>query len=122
MAIQCPKCGKMHDVVRLEEGAQLKCACGFKLDSSLIQSADDFLRYCESREEIIHAKEIQHDAQLICQMILNPECAEVDIEIAKEQLEEKVKKLFPDKINTYKMIYESRFDRLWEQFRSQEGA
>ena len=121
MAIRCPKCGVIHDAARLEESSQLKCSCGFNLDLSFIDSADDFLRYCESREEMVHAKEIQQDAQLICQMILNHECPDVDIEIAKEQLESKVKKLFPDKVHTYRMIYESRFNRPWEQFRSQEG-
>ncbi len=120
MAIRCPKCGAKHDVARLEEGSFLKCQCGFKLDISLIESADDFIRYCEGREELERAKEIQQDAQIICQMILNEECPAIDIEIAKEQLEEKVKTFFPDKMTTYKMIYDSRFNRLWQQFR-QEG-
>lgn len=121
MAIRCPKCGAKHDVIELEEGTSLKCRCGFKLDLSLIKTPDDFLRYCEGREELERAKEIQRDAQIICQMILNEECPEVDIEIAKEQLEEKVKQFFPEKMNTYRMIYDSRFNRLWQQFRTQGG-
>lgn len=118
MPIRCPKCGKEHDVAKLDEG-KLKCRCGFFLDFSLIETADDFLRYCEGREEQERAKEIQRDAQKICQMILNDECQAVDIEIAKGKLEEKVEQFFPDKIETYRMIYEARFDRLWEQFRSE---
>jgi hypothetical protein len=51
-------------------------------------------------------------------MILDENCPEVDIEIAKDTLKDKVQKLFPDKISTYEMIYEARFKRLWEQFRS----
>ncbi len=121
MAIRCPKCGAKHDVIELQEGSSLQCGCGFKLDLSLIDSPDDFLRYCEGREELLRAKEIQRDAQTICQMILNDECPQIDIEIAKEQLEEKVKNFFPDKINTYRMIYEARFNRLWQQFRDQNG-
>ena len=86
MPIRCPKCGAKHDVVELEEAASLKCRCGFKLDLSLIQTADDFLRYCEGKEELERAKEIQSDAQIICQMILNEECPEIDIEIARPLL------------------------------------
>lgn len=116
MAIRCPQCGAKHDVARLEEGV-LSCKCGFRLDWHLIDTADDFLRCCESGHEQLKAREIQKDAQIICQMILNEDCPKVDIEIAKEQLEEKVEALFPDKLETYRMIYEARFNRLWEQFR-----
>ena len=118
MAIKCPKCGFMHDVARFEEHKKLKCRCGFKLDLSLIETAEDFLRYCEGTEERKRAGEVQRDAQVICQMILDEGCQAVDIEIAKSKLEEKVKRLFPDKMDTYRMIYESRFQRLWDQFRS----
>ena len=119
MAVRCPKCGVRHDVAKLEEGKKLKCACGFSLDVSLIKSAEDFLRYCEGAEERKRAGDIQRDAQIICQMILDEGCQAIDIEIAKAKLEEKVKKLFPDKMDTYRMIYEARFQRLWDQFRSQ---
>ena len=118
MAIRCPKCGVKHDVIELEERSSIQCRCGFKLDLSLIETPDDFLRYCEGREELLRAKEIQRDAQAICQMILNENCPEVDIEIAKNNLKEKVRKLFPDKMETYRIIYEARFQRLWEQFRA----
>ena len=120
MPIRCPKCGIEHDVAKLEEGHQLLCRCGFSLDLSLVETADDFLRYCEGSEERKKAREIQRDAQVICQMILNSECQAIDIEIAKGKLEEKVRKLFPDKMETYRIIYEARFKRLWEQFRAIE--
>ncbi|OGW85088.1 MAG: hypothetical protein A3C35_02565 [Omnitrophica bacterium RIFCSPHIGHO2_02_FULL_46_11] len=118
MAIRCPKCGVQHDVVKFEEGKQFECRCGFKLNLSLIETAEDFLRFCEGAEEHKKAGEIQRDAQAICQMILDLAYSDVDIEIAKEHLEEKVKNLFPDKMETYRMIYESRFKRLWDQFRT----
>ena len=85
-----------------------------------MKPSENFLRYFESREEIEKAKEVQQDAQWICRMILNPECPEVDIEIAKETLRQKVAELFPDKMETYRMIYEARFKRLWDQRRSSE--
>lgn len=117
MAIRCPKCGVKHQVGEFEEGKSIKCACGFRLNLSMIETVEDFLRYFESEEERKKAKEIQGDAQLICRMILDEDYPVVDIEIAKGKLKEKVKQLFPDKLDTYRMIYEARFDRLWEQFR-----
>ena len=117
MAIRCPKCGLKHDVVEWEE-KDLICKCGFPLNISLIETAEDFLRYCENEEERKKAREIQSDAQVICQMILDESYQDVDIEIAKSHLKEKVKKLFPEKMETYRMIYEARFNRLWDQFRS----
>ncbi len=119
MAIRCPKCGLKHHVGEFEEGKSVKCACGFKLNLSLIETVEDFLRYFESEEERKGAKEIQSDAQTICLMILDEDYPAVDIEIAKGKLQEKVKRFFPDKLDTYRMIYESRFSRLWEQFRSE---
>ena len=115
--IQCPKCGKKHDVTEFEGTRPIKCRCGLKLNLSLMNTVDDFLRFFESEEERKKANVIQRDAEMICHMILDESCPEVDIEIAKNILKDKVLKLFPDKISTYEMIYESRFKRLWEQFR-----
>ena len=83
MAIRCPKCGFLHDVAKLEEGKRLKCRCGFKINASLIETAEDFLRYCEGADERRKAGEIQHDAELISQMILDEGRQAVDVEIAK---------------------------------------
>ncbi len=107
-----------HDVVEFEAARRVKCRCGLKLDISLMETVEDFLRYFESEDERKKAKEIQRDAQFICQMILNEACPDVDIEIAKNNLEEKVGRFFPDRMETYRMIYEARFRRLWEQFRA----
>ena len=127
MAIRCPKCGIQHDVVKFsaeggsasggEAGPFIVCSCGYRLDLSLLETVDDFLRYFENEKEREKAKEIQRDAEEICRMILREDCPRVDIEIAKEKLEEKVRFLFPDKMETYRMIYEARFKRLWDQFR-----
>ena len=116
--IHCPKCGMKHDVVEFESGRRVKCRCGIKLDLSLMETVEDFLRYFESEEERKKAREIQQDAQAVCRMILNENSSPVDIEIAKNLLRGKVEKYFPDKMETYRMIYEARFKRLWDQFRS----
>ena len=118
MAIHCPKCGTPYDILQFEGGRDLTCGCGQKLHWALFETVEDFLRFFENEEEREAARVIQKDAELICRMILDETFPDVDIEIAKENLKEKVRKLFPDKMETYRMIYEARFKRLWDQFRS----
>lgn len=100
---------------------KIRCHCGHELDLSLIETVQDFERYLESVEEKERAAEIQQEAGRICQMILDESCAEVDIEIAKRKLRDRVAALFPDKLSVYEMVYESRFQRLWDQFRKRSG-
>lgn len=117
MAIRCPKCGQAYDAALFQFDRKIKCQCGNELGLSMIKSLDDFERYLESEEEREKAREIQEQANVICQMILDESTPEVDIEIAKRKLREHVRELFPDKLSVYEMIYEARFRRLWEQFR-----
>ena len=56
----------------------------------------------------------------VCTLILfeRPEC---EIDSARLELRSEAERLFPDKAQLYEIIYESRFCRLWEQFRKQGG-
>ena len=117
MAIRCPRCGQEYDVALFQFDQKIRCHCGHELPLSLIETIQDFERYLESVEERERAREIQERASQICQMILDDSYSEVDIEIAKTKLKERVAELFPDKISVYELIYEARFRRLWEQFR-----
>ena len=117
MAIRCPHCGQQYDVALFQFDRNIRCGCGKELNLSLIETIQDFERYLESVEERERALEIQQAANRICQMILDDSCPDVDIEIAKSNLRERAAELFPDKTSVYEMIYESRFKRLWEQFR-----
>ena len=121
MAVRCPHCGAQHDVALFQYGQKIRCGCGRQLDLSLIQTVQDFERYFQSVEDREKALEIQEEASRVCQMILDSTCPDVDIEIAKTKLKDRVRKLFPDKMLLYEMIYESRFKRLWEQFRKTSG-
>lgn len=117
MAIRCPRCKQEHDVALFQFDRKIRCDCGHELDLSLIETIQDFERYLESVEERKKALEIQREASQICQMILDESIAKVDIEIAQAKLRDRVAELFPDKVSVYEMVYESRFKRLWEQFR-----
>ncbi len=120
MPVRCPNCGKQHDVTEFESDRKIKCTCGRELDIFQLETVEDFLRFFESESERVKALEIQRDAEELCRMILDERCEDVDIDIAEEKLREKVKTMFPEKMETYQMIYEARFRRLREQFRNPE--
>jgi len=65
-------------------------------------------------------REFQRRADYICLLIVSSDLPEVDIEIEKNKLRAEIEDNWPDKVRLYEMIYESRFDRLWRQWR-QEG-
>lgn len=122
MAVRCPRCGKHHDPARFEAANKLSCSCGFEMDISMLETVEDFLRFSESEQERQKAIEIQRDAEDICRMILDDSSDEVDISIARGRLRDKVESYFPHQMQTYDMIYEARFNRLWEQFRLKDGT
>jgi len=55
-------------------------------------------------------------ADRICRMILDAELPEVDIDIAINNLRDEAEELFPGSERLFERIYESRFQRLREQF------
>lgn len=59
----------------------------------------------------------QRKADKIAFLIVASDYERIDVEIEKGELREECARLFPDKLDLYDMIYESRFRRLWEQFR-----
>lgn len=76
-------------------------------------------------EEDEAVQKLSREAEKIVSLILHTDYQKVDIDIEKENLRELCKELFPDKEYLYDMIYGTRFDRVWEQFRekgSQEDS
>lgn len=107
MALTCPRCQREYDVTLFEFGRKIKCICGniLSLEKSNIQ------------EEDAKILEIKRKTDEVCRMILNSDYPEVDIEIQKEKLKEIIREYFPEELHLYELILESRFRRLWEQFR-----
>ena len=60
-------------------------------------------------------------SHLAFQGFLHMACASCEIESARIELRSEAERLFPDKAQLYEIICESRFCRLWEQFRKQGG-
>jgi hypothetical protein len=63
--------------------------------------------------------DLQRMADRVCVLILSSDLPAVDIEIEKSKVRERCLELYPDREWLFDMIYESRFDRLWEQFRGE---
>jgi nucleoside-triphosphatase len=68
-----------------------------------------------AEDETIRA--LQTQADRVCEMIVSGEAQHIDIEIQQAALREAFARAFPEKQTLYQLIYESRFRRLWQQFR-----
>ncbi|MGO9111888.1 MAG: hypothetical protein ACLP9L_21895 [Thermoguttaceae bacterium] len=64
-------------------------------------------------------REIQRDVDRVCVLILSSDLPAIDIEIEKNKVRERCLGLYPDQEELYDIIYESRFQRLWDQFRDE---
>ena len=56
-------------------------------------------------------------ADHVCSLILISDYPEIDIEIEKSKVRQRCEDLYPDSMDLYEVIYESRFNKLLEQFR-----
>jgi hypothetical protein len=61
-------------------------------------------------------------ADEICSHILLDDYPLIDIEIERAGLREECEALFPDRLWLYDIVYESRFERFLEQWRSEAGG
>ena len=72
---------------------------------------------CQEDEQV---RELSRQADRICEMIVAEEASPIDIDIQQAKLRDAVARLFPDKVNLFSLLYESRFRRLWQQFREEQ--
>ncbi len=64
-------------------------------------------------------QDLQRMADRLCTLILSSDLPAIDIEIEKSKVRQRCLDLYPDREELYEMIYESRFQRLWDQFRGE---
>jgi nucleoside-triphosphatase len=69
---------------------------------------------CEEDERV---RALQEQADRICALIVSSDVPDIDIEIQQARLRETIARQFPDKVGLYHLLFESRFRRLWQQFR-----
>lgn len=121
MPIKCSKCQREYDASLLESGREIVCPCGMKLGLGSEEVLRQLAAICRQYDLTIEEEklsEIKNAQDRIVFLILNAGSEAVDIEIEKAKFRELIRSLFPDKIHLYDLIYEPRFKRLWEQFRS----
>ena len=75
-----------------------------------------------SREKHIHIemrrlRELQRQADEVSRLVLNTDLPWIDIEVQVEKLRREAERLFPGKDSVFQLVYESRFRRLWDQWR-----
>ena len=62
-------------------------------------------------------RELSSMADAVCRLIVSTDYPEVDVAIEIEKVRARCEELFPDRMHLFEMVYESRFDRLWAQWR-----
>ena len=120
MAIRCPACGKEYDVTLLQSGRKVVCACGKTLGfghEEIFKQLEEICRQHDIDLEEENIEEIRRAAETIASLIVSSDYPAADIEIEKGKLRDLIGELFPDKLYLYDLLFESRFRRLWEQFR-----
>ena len=120
MAVTCPHCGRQYDITLFQFGRTIRCACGRVIDASHVALFRDLERLLDTLEDREKADELKRMADEVCRMILSPRIPDVDVEIAENRVRKRCRELFPEKLKLFDMIYESRFRRMWEQFRKND--
>lgn len=126
MAIRCRKCGREFDVTLFQFDKVIACPCGARvkyehiISSVQLDPLDEILREIEIKDKRERMDELKRMADRVAFLIVSSDYSGIDIEIEKGKVREKCQEFFPDRMDLYEMIYESRFERLWEQFRGGE--
>lgn len=115
MAVRCSYCGRDYDVTLFEFDRSITCVCGKTVLFKHEQMTDEAILAPSTADRRV--REIQGMADRIASLIVGSDYPLIDIEIEKQKLKERISELFPEKIELYELIYESRFRRLEEQFR-----
>lgn len=114
--VTCKRCGTSYGRVFLEGSKERRCRCGLAL--RLGRKRPSFVDSDALRTEDAKLRELSRDADRLSFMIVATDCPRIDVDIERAALRRRCQALFPDKMDLYDMIYESRFRRLWQQFRN----
>ena len=121
MTIRCPQCGREYDAALFEAGKKVVCACGKTLgleNEEVISRLEEICRQYDIELEEEKIDEIRRESDRIAFLIVSSDYPQADIEIEKGKFRDLITEYFPDKQHLYDLIFEPRFRRLWEQFRS----
>ena len=114
MSVLCPGCDRIYKTAILEMGGLLSCRCGAIVGLEVVHKRS---RERESGRKKMRA--LERMANRVCALILNDRYPEVDVAIEIERVRTEAERLFPGRGELFRMVYQSRFDRLRDQFRGQ---
>jgi len=120
MIIRCPKCSKSYGQQLFNHGVDFYCSCGEKLNFKPKQVFAQLEQICKDHELKIKEEniiKIRKSADRIVSLIFNNDSSKIEIDIEKNKFKQLIKQISPEKADLYELIYEPRFDRLWNQFR-----
>jgi len=120
MAVICPDCGRQYDISLFAFGRIVRCECGRGLRDEHRMKVENAGRRSES-EARRRLQAFQREADRVASMVLASDIPDVDVEIAIDELRRRCCELYPDREYLFDLIYESRFRRLWDQFRGPSG-
>ena len=114
MSVICPNCGAEFDVALVQFGRTVRCDCGHLVDASAPKELPpgERARHSRARRDV---DDLRRRADAVTTMILHSDVPRVDVEIAKNELREWVRREFPDRLDLFSRVYESRWRRLAEQ-------
>jgi hypothetical protein len=120
MIARCPKCAKYYEKADSALAADFYCSCGEKLVLDSEQVFSQLEQICKDYALKIEEENISHirkTADRIVSLIFNDASSKLDIDIEKQKLRQLIEQISPERVDLYELIYEPRFNRLWEQFR-----
>lgn len=115
LVVECPGCGASYGRLFVEPLLDPRCRCGARL--VLPREGPEFVDREALQGEEAKLQELARAADRLSSMIVSSDCPRVDVDIARAALRRHCAALFPDKLGVFDLVYESRFRRLWEQFR-----
>jgi hypothetical protein len=95
-------------------------ASGIDIDWEALER-EIFLSARLREEDRARSERIRIEADRIAQSIANPEVPRVDVEIEIRNFRARVLAEFPEKSLLFETLYVSRFHRLWNHLRADEG-
>lgn len=116
LLVQCDRCGQFYGRVFIDPARGANCRCG-----AVIEAAGPGPRFVDRDEVVAEERkltELTRAAERLCFLIVATDCPRIDVDIERANLRRRCAQVFPDKMDLYDMVYESRFRRLWDQFRA----
>ena len=140
LLVTCPRCGRSYARILLRHDARCRCGELLPLPPAGPEARRERPRRQPTpgkgrnppgpvpipegvdpeawRQEEAALQELRRLADHISFLIVATDTPRIDVDIVRANARRRCQELFPDKMHIYEMVYESRFQRLWQQFRA----